>query len=184
MDLEKVLLSFSFWQPFLRRGVKIVLVLVAAVVSNYFLRMVIRHLHRPANFLPHPWRRAPSARWRTITSLLITSSQLVVNFFAFMLILDFLGVNLTPFLAGAGIIGLGIGFGAKTLVSDFIAGFFILLEEQFNVGDWVQIGNYRGRVKKISLRTVLLVDQQGNYYIIPNSTIKTVICLKKPPKKI
>ena len=160
---------------------KIILIILATWLADILIKMAVHHLRRPKALIAlAPKRR--QRRWKTVTSLLATTSQIVVNFIGFLLILDVLGVNLAPFLAGASIIGLAVGFGAKTLVSDLIAGFFILLEDQFNVGDWVQIGSYRGRVTKLSLRTLHLRDKAGNAYIIPNSTIKTVMRFRRPPK--
>jgi len=96
------------------------------------------------------------------------------------MILAELGVNIAPLVTGAGIIGLAIGFGAKSLAADFIAGFFIILENQFNVGDEIEINKNKGRVIKISLRTATLIDKDKKVYIVPNSSIKTVV---KYPKK-
>jgi small-conductance mechanosensitive channel len=78
-----------------------------------------------------------------------------------------------------GILGLAVGFGAKNLVADLIAGFFIILENQFNIGDEVQIGTNRGKVIKISLKSITLRDKEKKTYFIPNSTIKSVIRFPK-----
>lgn len=173
--------SFLSWRWLWVVG-KIILIILATWLSDIFIKLAICHLRRP-KALTRLGSKRRQKRWQTITTLLATSSKIVIDFIGFLLILDSLGINLAPFLAGASIVGLAVGFGAKTLVSDLIAGFFILLEDQFNVGDWVQIGNYRGRVVKLSLRTLHLRDKDGNVYIIPNSTIKTVIRFRHAPKE-
>jgi len=121
-------------------------------------------------------------RLKTLNSLIANTGKLAINFVVFLMILSELGVDIIPLVTGAGILGLAIGFGAKSLVADLIAGFFIIFEDQFNVGDLVQIGTSTGVVKKITLRTITLKNEERKAIIImPNSTIKTVI--KILPKK-
>ncbi|MFC1790744.1 mechanosensitive ion channel family protein [Patescibacteria group bacterium] len=133
---------------------------------------------------PSSLTRKVSAKQRqkidTLRSLIVNTSKIIINFVVFVIILAEVGVNIAPLLTGAGILGLAVGFGAKSLVSDLIAGFFIILENQFNVGDWVQIGSSQGRVTKITLRTITLKDKDKKIYIIPNSNIKALIKYPKP----
>jgi small conductance mechanosensitive channel len=89
------------------------------------------------------------------------------------------GINITPILTGAGIMGLAVGFGAQSLVKDVVTGFFILLENQFNIGDKVSIGDKEGVVKEMKLRTTILKDKNGTVYYVPNSQIKIVTKHKK-----
>jgi len=89
------------------------------------------------------------------------------------------GINITPIITGAGIIGLGVGFGAQTLVKDVISGFFLLLENQYNKGDSIELLKIKGKVQNVSLRTTTLKDDKGNIHIIPNSQIKSVTKFKK-----
>jgi small conductance mechanosensitive channel len=83
-------------------------------------------------------------------------------------------MDITPLLTGAGIAGLALGFGAQSLVKDFLSGFFILIENQFRVGDVIKIGEFSGVVERISLRTVVLRDLEGNVHVIPNGEVKAV----------
>jgi small conductance mechanosensitive channel len=86
-----------------------------------------------------------------------------------------LGINLTPLLAGAGVIGLAVGFGAKSLVTDLITGLFIIVEETISVGDWIDVdGGHAGTVMDLTIRTVRLRDGQGAVHTIPFSQIKIV----------
>jgi small conductance mechanosensitive channel len=91
-----------------------------------------------------------------------------------MIILAEFNFNLGPLLAGAGVVGLAIGFGAQSLVKDVITGFFIIFEDQFAVGDVIQTGTYKGTVEMIGLRTTRLLSTTGEVHIIPNGTIINV----------
>jgi small conductance mechanosensitive channel len=89
-------------------------------------------------------------------------------------VLDTLGINLAPLIAGAGIVGLALGFGAQSLVRDFLSGMFMLMEDQFGVGDVVDAGVATGTVEGVSLRTTRLRDIDGVVWHIPNGTILRV----------
>jgi len=90
-----------------------------------------------------------------------------------------LQVDTTPILAGAGILGLGVGLGAQSLVTDVVSGFFILFETQYLVGDYVQIGDAAGIVEEVSMRVTKIRDGKGKLYIIPNGQIKGVVSYSK-----
>lgn len=114
----------------------------------------------------------------TIRLLLKNIVDVVLFLLALLIILSHWGINITPILTGAGILGLAFSFGAQTLVKDLIAGFFIIAEDQFNVGDRVKIGNFEGEVHKITLRLTILKDKNENLIYIPNSQITTIMKLK------
>ena len=90
-------------------------------------------------------------------------------------ILNAIGINIKPILAGIGIAGLGISLAAQNLIRDFINGVLIIVEDQYNVNDWIQIGNYQGTVEHFTLRLTRLRSLEGTLIIIPNSTIQDVI---------
>ncbi|WP_442602497.1 mechanosensitive ion channel family protein [Paenibacillus sp. KN14-4R] len=113
-------------------------------------------------------------RTNTIFKLANNIISYTVNFIAIMLILSQLGVNLGPILAGAGVLGLAIGFGAQSLVKDVITGFFIIFEDQFAVGDVVQIDQFKGTVEQIGIRVTRVRSWTGEVQIIPNGNIKQV----------
>jgi moderate conductance mechanosensitive channel len=113
-------------------------------------------------------------RIKTLRGLVKNIIGIGVWSIAFVMILSKWGVNIVPILTGAGILGLAIGFGSQTLVKDVVTGFFILLENQYNVGDFVKIGDAQGRVKRVNLRTTILRDEEGTISIIPNSAITKV----------
>ena len=112
-------------------------------------------------------------RGRTISQLMRSVGRITV--FAIALLLTFnVFINIAPILAGAGILGLAVSFGAQSLVKDVISGFFILFENQFAIGDVVEAGGKAGVVERMTLRVVVLRDLQGVMHVIPNSEIKVV----------
>lgn len=113
-------------------------------------------------------------RFVTIGELCKNVVSSVFNFIMIMLILNEFGFNLGPLLAGAGVAGLAISFGAQSIVKDIITGFFIIFEDQFAVGDVIQTGTYKGTVQMVGLRTTRLVSWNGEVNIIPNGSIISV----------
>ncbi len=116
---------------------------------------------------------------RTLAPLLYSISQYVLYFGSVLIMLQVLGVNTTPILAGAGILGLGVGLGAQSLVTDVVSGFFILFENQYLVGDYVQVGDAAGTVEAVGIRVTHIRDGHGKVYIVPNGQIKTVVSYSK-----
>lgn len=115
-------------------------------------------------------------RQRAKTLLLLLGSVLkyVIIFLAAVMILDRLGLNLTPILAGAGVVGLAVGFGAQNLVRDVVSGFFIIMEGQYAVGNLVEINGVMGRVEEVGLRVTRIRDATGLLRFFPNGAINTV----------
>ncbi len=117
-------------------------------------------------------------RAETIRQIISSSSHIIVIAIALMMILHELGFDIRPIIASAGLLGVAFSLGAQSLMKDVINGYFILLEDQFAVGNKVKIGDHSGTVEKINLRTTTLKDTDGNIHIIPNSEIKQVTVLK------
>ncbi|MBI2641292.1 mechanosensitive ion channel [Candidatus Roizmanbacteria bacterium] len=128
-------------------------------------------------------KRVPSGylitKTRTIRSLLKNIADIVLYLLAILMILSNWGVNITPILTGAGIIGLAVSFGSQTLIKDLIGGFFIIFEDQFNVGDKVRINNVEGEVERVTMRLTVLRDKDGNNIYIPNSQVNVVTRYRK-----
>lgn len=124
-------------------------------------------------------RGTPGQKLRTLVPMLKGAVKISACFVGGVIILQQLGVNTTPILAGAGILGLAVGFGAQTLVKDLINGIFILFEESIRVGDWVDLGGNGGIVESVGLRTVTLRDASGNVHVIPNSAIDRMVNFTK-----
>lgn len=159
-----------------QKALAILFILLVGEVAKKIVKIIVRKTRLVSEKIGRN-----QARIKTLRSLIINSTNLFISFIVLMMIFSELGVDIAPLIASAGILGLAVGFGAKDLVGDMIGGFFIILEDQFNVGDEVQIGPHQGQVKKISLRTITLKDKEGKVYFLPNSTIKAVI--KLPEKK-
>ena len=117
-------------------------------------------------------RRAQRAR--TIGSVLRSSASIIVGGIAFFLILDTLGVNLAPFIASVGVVGVALGFGAQSLVKDFLTGLFMLLEDQYGVGDVIDAGPAQGTVESVSLRITKIRDSDGTLWYVPNGSMVRV----------
>ena len=151
---------------------KILLILIVALV-------VIRIVHTltcgmvalRARHLPPGIR---GQQIQTLASVINSIASFVVWFLVGLTVLDRVGINLGPLLASAGIAGLAIGFGAQTLVKDFINGFFVLLEDQYNIGDGVRLAGVKGTVEDMSLRRTVLRDDDGTVHVIPNSQVQIV----------
>jgi moderate conductance mechanosensitive channel len=151
---------------------QIVLICLLALVGSWALRKVRHQAERQVlRRFDDPGQQA---RLKTLMDVTFTTLQAVIAAVAILMILYALGINIAPLLAGAGIVGLTISLGAQTLVKDFIGGFIILFENQFRVGDSIQVGVVSGTVEQITLRATLLRDAQGRQFIIPNGEIRIV----------
>lgn len=151
---------------------KLVVIVVGALVLSRLLRVMVRRIAAlQEKKLPSGIR---AQKIRTMASVITSVGVFVIFFWAVLQALPLFGLNLGPLLASAGIAGLAIGFGAQTLVHDFINGFFILLENQYDIGDSVRIAGVKGTVEAMSLRHTLLRDEDGTVHFVPNSEIKIV----------
>ena len=132
-----------------------------------------------AGFVRNPIPADKSATTKTLRSLLKNIIDTVLIVTGILVILSYWGVNIAPILTGAGILGLAFSFGAQTFVKDVISGFLIVLENQFNIGDFIRVDKYEGEVYRMTLRMTVLRDKMGNLVYIPNSQISTVVKLKR-----
>jgi small-conductance mechanosensitive channel len=113
-------------------------------------------------------------RAETMGSVLRSIASVIILGAASLTVLGYLGLNLTPFLASASIIGVAVAFGAQNLVKDFLTGMFMLLEDQYGVGDVIDVGTAKGTVEAVTLRTTRLRDVNGIVWYVPNGEIKRV----------
>lgn len=116
-----------------------------------------------------------SNRGRTVFTLANSTLRYVIGLVALMWTLVILGVDVTALLAGAGVVALIIGFGAESLIADVITGIFMIFEHQYEVGDIIVVGDFRGTVTQIGIRTTSITDTGGNVQIINNSDIRNII---------
>lgn len=114
------------------------------------------------------------ARMKTLLRAATGTLNVVVLVIAIMMILIALGINITPLLASAGVAGLAVSLGAQTLIKDYIGGVIILFENQYNVGDDVQIGVVTGTVERIEMRASYIRDSQGKLFAVPNGDVRTL----------
>jgi small conductance mechanosensitive channel len=117
---------------------------------------------------------AAAKRIRTLSGVLWTVSSGLLWFVVVLIALSQIGVNIGPILAGAGVVGLAVGFGAQYLVRDLVSGFFLLLENQIRVGDIAIVNGTGGVVESVTFRTVVLRDQAGVIHVFPNGAINTL----------
>jgi moderate conductance mechanosensitive channel len=178
----------------LSKSLKILAILIGALIVNRLVGRTVkrglRSLHSGAvrERLGAVRRRTPNALLETdvtslraeqritaLTSVLRSVASFTIFTIAGLLILGEVGLNLAPFLAGAGIVGIALGFGAQSLVKDFISGLFILVEDQFGVGDIVDLEQQTtGTVEAVSLRTTRLRSVDGTVWHVPNGEIRRV----------
>jgi small-conductance mechanosensitive channel len=151
---------------------KIVLVVIVAYVLTRMARSLARKSADLYARKGHSGVRAQQVR--TVTSAVTSVIVVAIFFVAALEVFSVLNFNLGPMLASAGIAGLAIGFGAQTLVHDFINGFFILLENQYDIGDVVRVAGVKGTVEAMNLRLTTLRDDDGTVHFVPNSAIQIV----------
>ncbi len=151
---------------------KILAIIIVAFILIKLLRIVT---HRLATFTgTQEVRSARTQQLRTLASVIQGVGVFVILFLSISAVLLDVNINIGPLLASAGVVGLAIGFGAQTLVKDVINGFFILMENQYDVGDVVKIAGVAGSVERLTLRRTVLRDADGSLHTIPNSEIKIV----------
>ncbi|WEK54234.1 MAG: mechanosensitive ion channel family protein [Candidatus Cohnella colombiensis] len=151
---------------------RIILILLASRIALRVINRIIDHTTNAKG--NRRGKKLRTRRVQTVGRLLKNTAIYTINFIVILLILGEFHIQLAPLLAGAGIFGLAIGFGAQSLVKDIITGFFIILEDQFAVGDVIQTGNFKGTVEMIGLRATRIKSWTGEVHIIPNGLINEV----------
>jgi small conductance mechanosensitive channel len=156
-----------------RNGARVVGIWLLAWLTFRLVRIAAARIEAAADDGDDSVTTLRERRGQTISQLLRSVGRVVVFVVALLLTFNVF-INIAPILAGAGILGLAISFGAQSLVKDVISGFFILFENQFAIGDVVEAGGKSGVVEKMTMRVVVLRDLQGVMHVIPNSEIKVV----------
>ncbi|OEH86940.1 mechanosensitive ion channel protein MscS [Desulfuribacillus stibiiarsenatis] len=167
--------DIEMWIRVISVTIKILVIIVGARIIVHVTRKTIQEVvkKRDNNLLMMDERRI-----NTVSTLLSNVVGYVVYFIMGLMILTQF-FEVTPILAGAGVVGLAVGFGAQSLVKDVITGFFILFEDQFAVGDFVKVGNFHGTVIDFGLRVTKIKNWSGEIYIIPNGSIGEVTNVSK-----
>jgi small-conductance mechanosensitive channel len=161
------------------RPAKIVLILLLGyllgrLTQRLISRFVLRVGDESSLLVTGPLGDRARQRTETIGLVMRSISKAVIWVIVLLMVLGELGINLGPILAGAGIVGVAIGFGSQTLVRDFLSGMFMLIEDQFGVGDIVDLGEASGVVEGISLRTTRLRAVDGTVWHVPNGEVRRV----------
>ncbi|MCG7335113.1 mechanosensitive ion channel family protein [Sporosarcina sp. ACRSM] len=169
---EKFLFSQETWEMIGTTAFRILVIVILAAIVVRVGKMIIRRVFKVKMRVPlgHSERRE-----QTLLKLLENTLAYVVYFSAIMAVLAEFSIDVRGLLAGAGVLGLAVGFGAQSLVKDVITGFFIIFENQFSVGDYVKIGTAEGIVEEIGLRTTKIKSFTGEVSILPNGTISQVV---------
>lgn len=156
---------------------KFLVILLIVFLLHRLVLFFVKRLRRRADHQVGNFHRA--AQLRTMASIVRATSYSIFGFIVFLQILNLLGIPYQPILASAGILGVAIGLGAQSIFKDMINGILILVEDQYNVGEIVNIAGLKGTVEDLSLRRTTLRDADGTLYIIPNSQIATVSNLSR-----
>jgi moderate conductance mechanosensitive channel len=173
---EHVPLDSREW--LLSHGVRIAIVLVAGFVLLLLARLAVRRMQRRLEAAEGATQELTLQRAATLTQAITYVVRVAVWTLTILVVLGEFDINLGPLIAGAGVIGVALGFGAQSLVRDFLSGFFILLEDQFGVGDIIEVSiggqQVTGKVEKLNLRTTDVRAFDGTRHTIPNGNILMV----------
>jgi moderate conductance mechanosensitive channel len=142
-------------------------------ISKFFVRRMLKLAHHQVG------NSQRAAQLRTMAAIVRGASYGIIGFIVLLHVLSIFNINLTPLLASAGVVGVGIGLGAQSIFKDMLNGIFILIEDQYNVGEVVKVAGLQGTVEDLTLRCTTLRDGDGTVYIIPNSQIATVSNLSR-----
>lgn len=171
-DLWSFLTGAQLWIDISKSIGRAVLIILIAIIIVRLGKKIIERIFRNKQRGPF---RITERREMTLKKLIQNMLSYTVYFAAIIMVLDnAFGFNVGALLAGAGVVGLAIGFGAQNLVRDLISGFFIIFEDQFSVGDYIVASNAEGTVEEIGIRTTKIMSWTGEQYIIPNGDVTQV----------
>jgi len=162
------------WSVLAAVGINLLIAVAVAALAYWVLRLVLRRVEKSLGEPTPGALTLQEQRTRTLVGLFRSIGRVVIGIMFVFMILGAIGVDLGPLLAGAGVVGLAISFGAQSLVKDVISGLFILIENQFGVGDVIRIEGVSGAVERMTLRVVVLRDVEGVVHIVPNGQITKV----------
>lgn len=162
------------WNWFVEHGLAVLGTIFLAALAYWLLGIVTRALSRRIQQLDNEEDSELDKRTETIFRVVRSTGIVLILGTAVLMILTELGVSVTPVLASVGFAGLALGLGAQTLVGDIISGLFILIENQYTVGDAIEINGLAGSVEEMTLRATMVRDLYGTLHIIPNGEIRVV----------
>ena len=157
-------------------GIKIGVILIIAFIIIRFIKVFIskflKNLNNKALKFGKIESKLEGKRLETLEKVSFTFLKTIIWLIAFITILPELGIEIAPLLASIGVGGLALGFGAKSLIQDYLSGLFILLEDQYRVGEEIEIVGTKGKVKDFNLRITTIIDTENTLHYVPNSQIK------------
>lgn len=183
-------LTPTFWEETITRTLSwiittipsVLFILLLAIVALKALSMILHRIKKAmlASLQDNPTDSTEQEkRIETLMGILTSSTRLVLGIMVAMLVLRKIGIDIAPLIAGAGIVGLAVGFGAQELVRDVISGFFMLFENQVRAGDVAIVNGTGGSVEKVGLRTIILRDLSGVVHVFQNGKINTLSNMTK-----
>ena len=178
MDFIQGFLDTIDWQSLSLRAGRFLLILILGWIAMRGLRLLLGRVEKTLldrqQATTNIEAMEAGKRVETLIRLLRQTSSIVISVVVLLLALREIGLDITPILASAGIVGLAVGFGAQNLVRDVITGFFMIMEDQVRVGDIAIVNGTTGVVERIGLRTIVLRDGEGTVHTFPNGTISTL----------
>lgn len=168
----ELLLTPDFWLGTAIKIFRLVAILIGGVIVLKFTNMLVEQF-----FIPKPGSKTlyfDEKRARTLSGLMHSIIRYTIYFIVVVMLLQEFKIDTTSIVAGAGIIGLALGVGAQSLIKDFVTGFFIILEDQYGVGDYIAISDMAGTVEELGFRITKLRDGNGILHIIPNGSVVKV----------
>ncbi len=178
--MEEFILFLKVW--FLESGIKIAVILVAAWIitriGKVFISRIVTSLVKESDRAVGK-TEGQQRRINTLIKVFYSTKKFVIWTIAFLTILPEFNINIAPLLAGAGLAGLAIGMGARSLIQDYFSGIFILLEDQYRIGEKVNVGGKEGKVLDFNLRRTVIKDSKGNIHYIPNGQTAVVSNLSR-----
>ncbi|MFC1861585.1 mechanosensitive ion channel family protein [Chloroflexota bacterium] len=173
--VNAVITTASIQEWFLEHGILIVVIILVSYIVYRFLKTMLPGIIERSIKGSRRGRRAReevAKRAHTVSGIIVSTTGIIIALIAVFIILSDFGIDITPLLAGAGVVGIAVGFGAQSLIKDVLTGLFIIMEDQYGKGDWVKIADVNGLVVEINLRRTVLRDLDGTVHSIPNGEVR------------
>ena len=162
-----------------QNAVDVIWIILLFFFGKIVLKIIVKRLVKIVDDGDDKHISQKEKRAKTLGHIVVATGNIIIYVVVLLMILNLFGVDIRPILAGLGVLGLAVGFGAQSLVKDFVSGLFILVENQYGIGDKVKIGNFEGEVIRITMRSTVLRNDEGKIFYISNGLIKDVINLSQ-----
>ena len=175
--MQETILDF-----FKQHAAELIWILILFYLGKLVLRFIIKHFIQLTDDGDDSFTSQKEKRSITLGHIINSIGNTVIYLIVLFMVLNVFGIDISPILASVGILVLAIGFGAQSIVKDFVSGLFIIIENQYGIGDRVKIGSFEGEVIKITMRSTVLMDDEKRVYYISNGLIKDVINMSQKQK--